>query len=156
MEFTSVFPSAASPVLLSDLHIIVPIFNFLSPHCKNCMQPAFVRLLFLNCFSAARQSTGKRSLVISRSTFASSGKYAGHWLGDNKASWDQLHPSIVGKCMFIPKIYSIQAQFVQWNGGRENRMGQGGKPTMLQAVTHTHFGWVKTYEITMNGGITIR
>ncbi|XP_020616218.1 maltase-glucoamylase, intestinal-like [Orbicella faveolata] len=49
---------------------------------------------------AARQSTGKRSLVISRSTFASSGKYAGHWLGDNKASWDQLHPSIVGMLEF--------------------------------------------------------
>ena len=30
------------------------------------MQPAFVRLLFLNCFSAARQSTGKRRNVITR------------------------------------------------------------------------------------------
>ena len=34
--------------------------------------------------------------MISRSTFASSGKYGGHWLGDNKASWDQLHMSIIG------------------------------------------------------------
>jgi len=49
---------------------------------------------------AARQSTGKRSLVISRSTFASSGKYGGHWLGDNKASWDQLHTSIIGMLEF--------------------------------------------------------
>ena len=41
--------------------------------------------------------------MITRSTFASSGKYAGHWLGDNKASWDQLHPSIIGKYkLFTP------------------------------------------------------
>nr|XP_058944408.1 maltase-glucoamylase-like [Pocillopora verrucosa] len=50
--------------------------------------------------AAARESTGKRSIVISRSTFASSGKYAGHWLGDNKASWDQLHTSIIGMLEF--------------------------------------------------------
>ena len=45
---------------------------------------------------AVRKLLGKRSLVISRSTFAGSGKFAGHWLGDNKASWDQLHTSIIG------------------------------------------------------------
>ncbi|XP_074615489.1 putative maltase-glucoamylase 2 isoform X3 [Acropora palmata] len=49
---------------------------------------------------AARNSTGKRSVVISRSTFPSRGKYAGHWLGDNKASWDQLHKSIIGMLEF--------------------------------------------------------
>lgn len=49
---------------------------------------------------AARKSTGKRSLVISRSTFPSSGKYAGHWLGDNNASWDQLYASIIGMLEF--------------------------------------------------------
>ncbi|CAH3034609.1 unnamed protein product [Porites lobata] len=49
---------------------------------------------------AARKSTRKRSLVISRSTFPSSGKYAGHWLGDNNASWDQLYASIIGMLEF--------------------------------------------------------
>jgi len=38
--------------------------------------------------------------VISRSTFPSSGKYAGHWLGDNRATWDQLHASIIGMLEF--------------------------------------------------------
>jgi len=51
-------------------------------------------------FAAARKSTGKRSIVITRSTFPSSGKYAGHWLGDNRATWDQLHASIIGMLEF--------------------------------------------------------
>ncbi|KAE9019239.1 hypothetical protein PR001_g13929 [Phytophthora rubi] len=39
----------------------------------------------------------KRSVLLSRSTFSGSGKYAGHWLSDNaKASWEQLRLSISG------------------------------------------------------------
>lgn len=40
--------------------------------------------------------TGKRGIVVTRSTFPSSGKWAGHWLGDNTAGWDQLYKSIIG------------------------------------------------------------
>ena len=46
---------------------------------------------------AAQQATGKRSIVISRSTYPSSGRYAGHWLGDNRSVWPHLHKSIIGK-----------------------------------------------------------
>ncbi|XP_031552826.1 maltase-glucoamylase, intestinal-like [Actinia tenebrosa] len=42
----------------------------------------------------------KRSIVLSRSSFASSGKYAGHWLGDNVAKWNQMHASIIGMLEF--------------------------------------------------------
>uniref|UniRef100_A0AC34QMP2 P-type domain-containing protein n=1 Tax=Panagrolaimus sp. JU765 TaxID=591449 RepID=A0AC34QMP2_9BILA len=46
--------------------------------------------------SAIRKATGKRGVVISRSTFASSGRYAGHWLGDNTARWVDLQTSVIG------------------------------------------------------------
>ncbi|XP_054598752.1 sucrase-isomaltase, intestinal isoform X2 [Nothobranchius furzeri] len=44
--------------------------------------------------------TGKRGIVVTRSTFPSSGKYAGHWLGDNFSSWEQLSKSIIGMMEF--------------------------------------------------------
>ncbi|RLV82384.1 hypothetical protein DV515_00016705, partial [Chloebia gouldiae] len=43
---------------------------------------------------------GKRSFLISRSTFAGSGKHGGHWLGDNAATWDQLRWAIPGMLEF--------------------------------------------------------
>ncbi|XP_028904587.1 sucrase-isomaltase, intestinal [Ornithorhynchus anatinus] len=42
----------------------------------------------------------KRSFILSRSTFAGSGKHAGHWLGDNSASWEHLKWSIPGLLEF--------------------------------------------------------
>ena len=43
---------------------------------------------------------GARSLVISRSTFANTGKHGGHWLGDNTAQWSDLVASIPGVLSF--------------------------------------------------------
>ncbi|CAJ0608575.1 unnamed protein product [Cylicocyclus nassatus] len=45
---------------------------------------------------ALHKATGKRGAVVSRSTFPSSGKYAGHWLGDNTATWADLQTSVIG------------------------------------------------------------
>ncbi|NXY61920.1 MGA protein, partial [Callaeas wilsoni] len=49
---------------------------------------------------ALQSATNERGIVITRSTYPSSGRWAGHWLGDNKATWDQLSKSIVGMMEF--------------------------------------------------------
>ncbi|XP_022623710.1 maltase-glucoamylase, intestinal-like [Seriola dumerili] len=51
-------------------------------------------------YDALLSATGKRGIVVTRSTYPSSGKWAGHWLGDNNASWDQLYKSIIGMMEF--------------------------------------------------------
>lgn len=47
-----------------------------------------------------RLLTGKRGLVLPRSTFPGSGQWAGHWLGDNAAIWDEMKQSLIGLIEF--------------------------------------------------------
>jgi alpha-glucosidase (family GH31 glycosyl hydrolase) len=42
----------------------------------------------------------KRTFLLSRSTFAGSGKYVQHWLGDNHRNWDNMKWSIAGVMNF--------------------------------------------------------
>jgi alpha-glucosidase (family GH31 glycosyl hydrolase) len=39
---------------------------------------------------------GKRSLVVTRSSFAGTGHHVAHWLGDNTSEWPDLYYSIPG------------------------------------------------------------
>ncbi|KAM5542308.1 hypothetical protein V8D89_004181 [Ganoderma adspersum] len=48
---------------------------------------------------------GKRPFMISRSTFPSSGKWTGHWLGDNISKWQYMYLSIQGVLQF--QLYQI-------------------------------------------------
>ncbi|XP_049339266.1 sucrase-isomaltase, intestinal [Astyanax mexicanus] len=51
-------------------------------------------------YDALLNVTGKRGIVVTRSTYPTSGQWAGHWLGDNNASWDQLYKSVIGMLEF--------------------------------------------------------
>ncbi|PCI27176.1 hypothetical protein COB52_05200 [Candidatus Kaiserbacteria bacterium] len=39
---------------------------------------------------------GKKTLIISRSTFPGSGRYNQHWLGDNASTWEHIRFAVSG------------------------------------------------------------
>lgn len=62
-------------------------------------------LLLTPCYRfasrAAREVFGNnRSMVFTRSSFPGVGKYAGHWLGDNAANWNDIKWAIPGMLEF--------------------------------------------------------
>ncbi|KAL6037192.1 hypothetical protein STEG23_003002 [Scotinomys teguina] len=49
---------------------------------------------------ALQKTTGRRGIVISRSTYPTAGRWGGHWLGDNYANWGNLDKSVLGMLEF--------------------------------------------------------
>ncbi|PIO31451.1 hypothetical protein AB205_0103080, partial [Aquarana catesbeiana] len=56
--------------------------------------------------SSLRSITGQRGIVVCRSTYPTSGRWVGHWLGDNTAAWNQVDKSIIGMMDFSLFGYS--------------------------------------------------
>ncbi|KAI6223318.1 P-type domain-containing protein [Aphelenchoides besseyi] len=70
----------------------------------------------VSTWKAQKAAVGKRGQLISRSTFPSSGRYGGHWLGDNTARWEDLRTAIIGAQEFnifgIPHVGSDVCGFI--------------------------------------------
>ena len=47
-------------------------------------------------FRALQKAIEKRPFLISRSTYVGSGQWAGHWLGENRAEWEDMRRSVIG------------------------------------------------------------
>uniref|UniRef100_A0A671L3E9 alpha-glucosidase n=1 Tax=Sinocyclocheilus anshuiensis TaxID=1608454 RepID=A0A671L3E9_9TELE len=74
-------------------------------------------------YDALLSTTGKRGVVVTRSTYPSSGRWAGHWLGDNYSAWDQLLKSIIGMCLVVlGKISITGADICGFFNTAENEM----------------------------------
>ncbi|PCH40075.1 glycoside hydrolase family 31 protein [Wolfiporia cocos MD-104 SS10] len=72
---------------------------------------------------AVREILGKRPFLISRSTFPSSGKWTGHWLGDNYSKWTYLHYNIQGALQFqIFQIPMVGADTCGFTGNTDEEL----------------------------------
>lgn len=131
-------------VVTSASQLLAPSLSFLL-HCQALLW-AVVGLLvtLLNAALCAPappralvKARGMRPFVISRSTFAGHGQYAGHWTGDVWSSWEQLSYSVPGEhtCQegckegrvgpspgVFAQSWVLREMLLQWHGARRQLM----------------------------------
>ncbi|EED85775.1 hypothetical protein POSPLDRAFT_93878 [Postia placenta Mad-698-R] len=72
---------------------------------------------------AVKEILGIRPFLISRSTFPSSGKWSGHWLGDNWSLWTYLHYNIQGVLQFqLFQIPMVGADTCGFSGNTDEEL----------------------------------
>uniref|UniRef100_A0A8C5KHT8 Sucrase-isomaltase, intestinal n=1 Tax=Jaculus jaculus TaxID=51337 RepID=A0A8C5KHT8_JACJA len=104
---------------------------------------------------ALRRTTGKRGIVISRSTYPTAGRWGGHWLGDNYADWSNMDKSIIGidnnSCLYNFVLFQRQDP-VSWN----ETFAQMSKEILSIRYTLLPYFYTQMHEIHAHGGTVIR
>ncbi|KAJ7468125.1 glycosyl hydrolases family 31-domain-containing protein [Mycena latifolia] len=75
---------------------------------------------------------GQRPFIIRRSTFASAGKWTGHWLGDNFSRWEYMYWSIQG----ILQFQIFQIPFVGADTNHNVKGATSQEPYVWESVTN--------------------
>ncbi|CCM04271.1 uncharacterized protein FIBRA_06441 [Fibroporia radiculosa] len=72
---------------------------------------------------AVQEILGTRPFLISRSTFPSSGRWSGHWLGDNYSKWNYMHYNIQGALQFqVFQIPMVGADTCGFTGNTDEEL----------------------------------
>ena len=87
----------------SDLRYLLAQWPFL-PSCTVQSNHTFDSTL-------RQQFPDKRPMVLTRSQYAGSQKYAAHWLGDNQSYWPHLGWSIIGEFLLIRQCHILLSMY---------------------------------------------
>ncbi|XP_012498290.1 PREDICTED: sucrase-isomaltase, intestinal-like [Propithecus coquereli] len=91
-------------------------------------------------------------MVISRSTYPTGGQWAGHWLGDNYARWDNLDKSIIGMMEFSLFGISYRQDPASWNETFSNM----SRNILNIRYSLLPYFYTQMHEIHAHGGTVIR